>query len=72
MKRCCRLLQSIENEKFHYISSVQCALRKPAVRPAIAGAGALSRDDDLVATHINPTMTIHFVVCSRDTTLCES
>jgi tyrosinase len=40
---------------------VQCALLKPAITPSTAAPGALSRYDDLVATHINQTMSIHFV-----------
>jgi hypothetical protein len=52
-----------KSEKLHYLSSVQCALKKPALTPTTAAPGAVSRYDDLVATHINQTMSIHFVVC---------
>lgn len=48
-------------EKLHYLGSVQCALRKPAITPSTVAPGAISRYDDLVATHINQTMSIHFV-----------
>jgi hypothetical protein len=39
-------------------------LKKPAITPNDAASGAISRYDDLVATHINQTMSIHFVVGS--------
>lgn len=48
-------------ERLHYLSSVQCAHKKPALTPATVAPGAISRYDDLVATHINQTMSIHFV-----------
>jgi tyrosinase len=48
-------------QKLQYLSAVQCALRKPSITPPTAAPGALSRYDDLVATHINQTMSIHFV-----------
>ncbi|KAF2032406.1 Di-copper centre-containing protein [Setomelanomma holmii] len=50
-----------EAERLHYLSAVQCTLRKPAITPSTAAPGALSRYEDLVATHINQTMSIHFV-----------
>jgi tyrosinase len=38
---------------------VQCLAKKPAKTPAGIAAGAKSRYDDLVATHINQTLSIH-------------
>ncbi|KAH6875060.1 hypothetical protein BKA58DRAFT_437055 [Alternaria rosae] len=46
-------------EQLQYITAVQCLLEKPAVTPTPAAPGALSRYDDLVATHINQTLSIH-------------
>lgn len=51
-----------KSEKLRYLKAVQCFLNKPAVTPKTAAAGVVSRYDDLVATHINQTMSIHFVV----------
>lgn len=51
-----------KEDKLQYITAVQCLLEKPAITPTTAAPGALSRYDDLVATHINQTMSMHFVV----------
>lgn len=40
---------------------MQCILKKPAITPPTAAPGAVSRYDDVLATHINQTMSIHFV-----------
>jgi hypothetical protein len=45
-----------------YIAAVQCLGKKPARTPAAIAAGAKSRYDDFVVTHVQQTMTIHFTV----------
>jgi tyrosinase len=52
-------------ERLQYIASVQCLLEKPAITPSAIAPGAISRYDDFVATHINQTMSIHFVVSAQ-------
>jgi hypothetical protein len=51
-----------KSEKLNYIAAVQCLGKKPARTPAAIAAGAKSRYDDFVVTHIQQTMTIHFTV----------
>ncbi|KAK7984514.1 hypothetical protein PG989_011916 [Apiospora arundinis] len=46
-------------EKLDYTRAVQCLMAKPAITPADKVPGARSRYDDIVATHINQTRTIH-------------
>ncbi|KAF2875983.1 hypothetical protein BDV95DRAFT_287630 [Massariosphaeria phaeospora] len=46
-------------EKKDYISAVKCLSKKPAKTPASLVAGAKTRYDDFVATHINQTLSIH-------------
>ncbi|KAF2036232.1 Di-copper centre-containing protein [Setomelanomma holmii] len=46
-------------EKLNYINAVQCLAKKPARTPAAVAAGARSRYDDFVVTHILQTMSIH-------------
>jgi tyrosinase len=46
-------------EKRDYIQAVQCLGKKPARTPATIAAGAKSRYDDLVVTHIQQALTIH-------------
>ncbi|KAK4186436.1 hypothetical protein QBC35DRAFT_524284 [Podospora australis] len=48
-------------EKAGYISAVKCILAKPALTPPFPDSGVLSRYDDLVYTHIQQTMNIHYV-----------
>lgn len=50
-------------EKRNYIDAVLCLGKKPARTPAAIAAGAKSRYDDFVVTHIQQTRTIHFTVC---------
>ncbi|KAF3052247.1 hypothetical protein E8E11_011198 [Didymella keratinophila] len=47
------------NERLDYINAVNCLARKPAKTPAAIAAGAKSRYDDFVVTHILQTMNIH-------------
>ncbi|KAG9189203.1 tyrosinase [Alternaria panax] len=47
------------SEKLDYIKAVQCIGRKPARTPAAIAAGAKSRYDDLVVTHIQQSLYIH-------------
>jgi hypothetical protein len=51
-----------KSEKLNYIGAVQCLGKKPARTPAAIAAGAKSRYDDFVVTHIQQTRTIHFTV----------
>ncbi|KAE8826464.1 hypothetical protein PTNB73_06874 [Pyrenophora teres f. teres] len=46
-------------EKLDYINAVHCLAKLPAKTPASIAAGAKSRFDDLVVTHIQQTFTIH-------------
>jgi len=43
-----------------YLAAVQCVLTKPSITNEFV-AGAKSRYDDIVATHINQTFSIHYV-----------
>jgi hypothetical protein len=45
-----------------YIDAVLCLGKKPARTPSAIAAGAKSRHDDFVVTHIQQTRTIHFTV----------
>jgi tyrosinase len=49
-------------ERRSYIDAVLCLGRKPARTPAAIAAGAKTRYDDFVVTHIQQTRTIHFTV----------
>ncbi|KAH7075530.1 hypothetical protein BKA63DRAFT_299325 [Paraphoma chrysanthemicola] len=49
-----------EPQKRNYIDAVLCLGKKPARTPAAIAAGAKSRYDDFVVTHIQQTRTIHF------------
>lgn len=49
-------------EKKAYIKSMRCLQSKPARTPANVAAGAKTRYDDFVATHINQTLVIHYTV----------
>jgi tyrosinase len=46
-------------EKLNYIDALKCLASKPAKTPSAIAAGAKSRYDDFVVTHIQQTMTIH-------------
>ncbi|KAK1833753.1 hypothetical protein QBC39DRAFT_380303 [Podospora conica] len=47
-------------EKSNYLTAVDCILNKPALTTPFADSGVLSRYDDLVYTHIQQTMSIHY------------
>ncbi|KAI8942273.1 hypothetical protein NX059_000352 [Plenodomus lindquistii] len=46
-------------EKLEYINAVNCLANKPARTPSSIAAGAKSRYDDLVVTHIQQSLNIH-------------
>ncbi|KAF7173843.1 hypothetical protein CNMCM6106_007945 [Aspergillus hiratsukae] len=47
-------------QKKSYINAVLCLQQLPAKTPSNVAAGAKSRYDDFVATHIQQTLTIHY------------
>ncbi|KAF2000175.1 Di-copper centre-containing protein [Amniculicola lignicola CBS 123094] len=47
------------SEKLNYIEAVQCLGKKPAKTPAAIAAGAKTRYDDFVVTHIQQSLTVH-------------
>lgn len=47
------------DEKLDYTRAVRCLMAKPPISPTDKVPGARSRYDDIVATHINQTRTIH-------------
>lgn len=49
------------DDKSSYLDAVQCIRTKPALTPPFNGTGVLSRYDDLVYTHIQQTLSIHYV-----------
>lgn len=49
-------------EQIEYLAAVKCFLSKPGITPNADAPGAVSRYDDLIATHINQTFSIHYVV----------
>jgi tyrosinase len=60
-QRLTKLIRSLlsRSEKRNYIDAVRCLDEKPARTPAAVAAGAKSRYDDFVVTHILQTMIIH-------------
>lgn len=48
------------NEKLSYIKAVKCLQKLPARTPASVAAGAKSRYDDFIVTHIQQTLTAHY------------
>lgn len=48
-----------KQERRSYIKAVKCLAKLPAKTPAAVAAGAKSRYDDLVVTHIQQAFTIH-------------
>lgn len=50
------------DERIAYTSALQCLMALPAKTPSDLAAGAKTRYDDFVVTHINQTMTIHGTV----------
>lgn len=49
-----------KQERLDYINAIKCLQQKPAKTPASVAAGAKSRYDDFVVTHIQQTLTIHY------------
>ncbi|WDK13942.1 hypothetical protein CGRA01v4_05223 [Colletotrichum graminicola] len=47
-------------DKLDYIEAVKCLQSKPSRTPSSEAAGAKTRFDDFLATHINQTTTIHY------------
>ncbi|OCL10974.1 Di-copper centre-containing protein [Glonium stellatum] len=50
-----------KSEQTRYLNAVQCFLKKPAITPKSIVPGVVSRYDDLVATHVLQTYSIHYV-----------
>ena len=59
-------------QKQAYIAAVQCILTKPALTPKSVAAGAVSRYDDLVVTHVQQFNKIHFTVNFSSLLLVEN
>lgn len=60
------------SEKLNYIEAVQCLGTRPAKTPVAIAAGAKSRYDDFVVTHILQTLVTHGNAClSQATFLAE-
>ena len=51
-------------ERKNYIDAVKCLSKKPALTPASVSAGARSRFDDFVVTHVIQTYWVHGTVSS--------
>lgn len=51
-----------KNEKLNYIDAVKCIHEKPALTPSSIAAGAKSRFDDFVVTHVQQTYWVHGTV----------
>lgn len=58
-----------QGEQTEYLDAVQCFLSKPGITPKDVAPGAVSRYDDLIATHIHQTFDIHYVVGGTRTIL---
>lgn len=54
-------------ERTAYTSALNCLMNLPAKTPSSLAAGAKTRYDDWVVTHINQTLTIHSTVSIRPT-----
>ena len=51
-------------ERKNYVDAVKCLSKKPALTPASVSAGARSRFDDFVVTHVIQTYWVHGTVSS--------
>lgn len=49
-------------ERKNYIDAVKCIHNKPALTPASIAAGARSRYDDFIVTHVQQTFWVHGTV----------
>lgn len=52
------------DERISYTDALNCLMEKPAKTPSDVAAGAKSRYDDFIVTHINQTLSIHSTVRS--------
>jgi len=52
-----------KKERLEYLDAVQCILTKPPITPLDVAPGVGARYDDFIATHIQQTFSIHYVVC---------
>lgn len=50
------------DERIAYTDALNCLIEKPAKTPSDLAAGAKTRYDDFIVTHINQTLTIHDTV----------
>jgi hypothetical protein len=55
-----------KSEKLNYIDAVKCIHTKPALTDAGISAGAKSRFDDFVVTHVIQTYWVHGTVRLND------
>jgi tyrosinase len=60
------------SQKKAYIKSVRCLQQLPARTPSSVAAGAKTRYDDFVVTHIQQTLNIHYTVCLQDPSELDS
>lgn len=47
------------DERIAYTDALNCLMEKPAKTPSDVAAGAKTRYDDFIVTHINQTLSIH-------------
>lgn len=52
------------DERIAYTDALNCLMEKPAKTPSDVAAGAKTRYDDFIVTHINQTLSIHSTVSS--------
>lgn len=50
------------DERISYTDALNCLMEKPAKTPSDVAAGAKTRYDDFIVTHINQTLSIHSTV----------
>lgn len=50
------------DERIAYTDALNCLMEKPAKTPSDVAAGAKTRYDDFIVTHINQTLSIHSTV----------
>lgn len=59
-----------KNEKLNFIDAVKCIHEKPALTPSSIAAGAKSRYDDFVVTHVKQTYWVHGTVRLISSIVC--
>lgn len=57
-------------ERIAYTDALNCLMDKPAKTPSDVAAGAKTRYDDFIVTHINQTLSIHSTVSLLQTAAC--